>query len=236
MLRALRLVAVLTLALWAVLVSLREDLLGDIAGVFNSIVSIPCDVLRAIWHAITGVVNFFGRLADILGGAWDFMVNGFEWLGDRASWLAGATFQSLGWVIGHWAPGLASWALGKAVGWAQGAVHTVERWVSALVSDALRWARGAINTVEGWARDTFRAVWGEIKKAADWIAQAGGYVFGILAHPTRLVQWILADLVAPLLDYLIQAGAPVFAWILRGFRTVLPELAHTLEDVLAKVL
>lgn len=234
--RTLRLAALVTVGLWALLLTVRSDLLDDVAGVFNTIISIPGDVVRAIYNAIRGVFDFFGRLTDLLGSAWDWMVNGIEWLGSRAGWLAESAWSSLSWAIGTWAPHLAQWAWWKASHYALGLAHDVEQLAKGLVSDAIRFLQGAIRTVEGWARTAFGAVWGEIKKAADWIAQATVYVFGILAHPARLAAWVVDYLVVPLAKFVISNSAPVIRWLARGFLSFAPDIVHTLEDALASIL
>lgn len=215
---------------------LPADILDDVAGVFNTITSIPGAVVRAIYHAIASVFGFFSRIGTVLDAAWDWMVNGFEWLGDRMVWAAGAAFNTISWVVTRWVPMAAHWALGKAVAYAIGAAKAVEHYAAGLVHDAIRFLTGALHTVESWARGAFRLVTGELSKIVKWIAQAGKYVFGILSHPTRLVAWILPDLLVPLIKFVIQSSAPVIRWLIGAFVHLAPELATTLEDAIAKLL
>lgn len=212
------------------------DILDDIAGVFNSITSIPGDVVRSIWNAIKSVFGFFAHLDTILDSAWDWMVHGVEWLGDRAVWLGGAAFNGLTWVVTRWVPMAVHWALGKAVAYTIGAVKLVEHWVTSTVNAVVKFLRGLIHQVETWARDAFRAVTHELGKIIRWIAAAGRYVFGILAHPGRLVAWIMPDLLVPLIKFVIRSSAPVIRWLIGAAVHLLPELATTLEEAIAKIL
>lgn len=214
----------------------RGDILGDIAGVFDTITSIPGAVVRAIYHAIAGVFGFFSRLGTVLDSAWDWMVNGIEWLGDRAVWVAGAAFNTISWLITRWVPMAAHWALGKAVAYAIGAAKAVEHFASSLVHDAIRFLSGVIHTVEQWARAAFRFLTGELGKVLKWIAAAGRYVFGILAHPQRLVAWIIPDLLVPLIKFAITSSAPIIRWLIGATAHLLPELATTLEDAISRIL
>lgn len=230
-------VIVLALVATRVLVSLaRLDIFDWAAGAFNAITSIPGDVVRTIWQAIKGVGDFFGRINELVTSAWDWVVNGVEWLGSRAVWAAGATFNVLTWLTTRWVPMAAHWALGKAVAYAIGAFNQLEKWVTGLLDGAVRWLKGAIRTVEDWAKSAFRFITGELGKVLKWIAAAGGYVFGILAHPDRLVAWIIPDLLVPLIKFIVSNSAPVIRWLIGAFVHLAPELATTLEDALAKIL
>lgn len=232
----LRLAALCLVLARVVVLCMRLDIFDTIAGAFNAITSIPGDVVRTIYNAIKSVWGFFAHVAEVLDSAWDWMVNGVEWLGSRAEWLGGAAFNVLTWLTTRWIPMAAHWALGQAVAYAIGAVKQVERWVSSLVAGAVRILRGLINTVEHWARTAFRAVTGEIGKLITWTVQAGKYVFGILAHPQRLVAWIIPDLLVPLLKFLVSSSAPVVRWLIGAAAHLLPELATTLEDAISKLI
>ena len=236
MLRSLRLLALAAAALWVALLTVRADIFDDIAGAFNTIVSIPATVVRAIYHAIKAVFDFFGHLGTILDAAWDWMVNGIEWLGSRAAWLATSLWADLKWLIESWIPYAIGWVGHWAASFAQKIVHELGRFVVGLVNSAVRFLRGLIHTVEKWAKDAFNLVWGEIKKAASWIAHATFYVFTLLAHPDRLVSWILGHLIVPLVKFIITASAPIIRWLIHGIVRLLPELVHTLEDAIAGIL
>lgn len=231
----LRALLVVGLALRLVVVLSRWDIWDWISGAFGTITSIPGDVVSTIWRAIKGVGDFFGHLNQLVDAAWDWMVNGVEWLGSRAAWAAGAAFNTISWLVTRWVPMAAHWALGKAVAYAIGAVRQLEKWASTLVGDAVRFLRGLIRTVEAWARSAFRFVTGELGKVLKWIAQAGRYVFGILAHPARLVAWIIPDLMVPLLKFLVTRSAPIIRWLIGAFVHLAPELATTLEQAIAKL-
>ncbi len=234
--RQLRLLVLVTAALWVVLLTARADIFDTISGWFNTITSIPGDVVRKIYGAVKGVFDFFSHVGQILDGAWDWMVNGFEWLGDRAAWLAGATFNTARWLLATWIPDAVNWAVGTVGRYALGLVDDLRKWVTARFDDVVRFFRGLIHDVEQWARRTFERIWEEIRKAADWIAKATTLVFGILAHPGRLVDWIIGSLVVPLIKWLIESAAPVIAWLARSIIQLAPTILNTIEHAIADIL
>lgn len=233
MLRGLVLVVVL---FRVVLLVAPADILDTIAGVFNTVTSIPAAAVRAVWHAVKGVWDFFTHLSELLSGAWNWMVNGVEYLGDRAARLGEAAFNGLTWIAVHWVPQAVHWALGKAVAYAIGAVRKAEHWVAGLVADVVRQLLKIVRTVEGWARHAVSVLLRDIRRIGEWIIHATVLVFGILAHPARLVQWILAELLVPLIRYVASRSAPVWRWLLGAMVHLAPEFAHTIEDVLARIL
>ena len=233
MFRALVIVA---LAVRVAVMVLDGDVLDSIAGALNSVISIPGDAIRAVYNAVKSVWDFFGHLTQLVGAAWDWMVNGVEWLGDRAGWLGSSVWGLGKWLIERWVPMAAHWALGQAAALAYGLAKSVENIARGLVSAAVRFLRGLVHTLETWARDAVRFLLGEIGKIGSWIARAGKYVFGLVAHPARLVDWILPALLTPLLKFLIGSSAPVIRWLIGAFVKLAPELASTLEKAVADLL
>lgn len=232
----LRRLLLILLLLRAIVAALDADVFDSIASAFNTITSIPGDVVRTIWGAIKGVGDFFGHLNQLVDSAWNWMVNGVEWLGDRTVWALGSVFTTMSWLVTRWVPMAAHWALGTAVAVAYGLAKQVEHFASSAVHALDRVLTGVIHDLSKWARAAVGFILRELGKAAGWISKATGYVFGILAHPDRLVQWFLAALIVPLIKWLIASSAPVIRWLLGEFVKFTPELAATIEDAISKLI
>ena len=233
MLAGIRLAALATVALVALVRTLRAGLWGDITGFFGGVVSDVTHAIRAVLQAVRSVVNWFGRLGQLADSAWDWMVNGVEWLGDRAARIGESLFNLGKWLIERWVPMAVHWALGQAASLALGLYHTVRNWVTGLVNSVIRWVHGLINTVWSFIRGFWRTVWAAVTKAANWIARATFYVFDLVAHPDRLATWLAGHIVEPVIRWLVNAGEGVLRWIVKQTVSLLGDFAHVLERVFA---
>ena len=236
MIALLRLAVLVTVGLVAILRAGPLSVLDWVAGAFNTITAIPGDVVRLLYRAIRGVFHFASGIFDLVGGAWDWMVNGIEWVGSRAVWAVESTFNGLRWIVTHWVPMAARWALDGAVRFARAGLHDLERWAAGMVRSAVRFLHGLIRTVEHWAQAAIRDVWHTLTAAANWIAHATWYVFDLVAHPGRLAQWVAGSIVQPVLRWLLSSSEGVLKWLVRQLPSATEELAHVLEDVFSSIL
>lgn len=233
MLRTVRLTVLVTVALAALLASLPAGLWDDVTGFFGGLISDVGHVVTAVQRAVRQVIDWFGRLGQLADSAWDWMVNGVEWLGDRAVAVGAGVLHLATWLIERWVPMAAHWALGKAAALALGLYHTVSRWVTGLVNTVIRWVRGLVAELWSFIRGFWRTAWAAITKAANWIARATFYVFGLVAHPDRLAAWIAAHIIEPVVRWLVNAGQGVIRWLVRQTVSLLWDFAHVIERALA---
>lgn len=204
---------------------------GFFTGVGNSIAG----VASSAWGAVKAVFHFFLRLGDLVGGAWDWMVNGIEWLGDRV-WHALVTVGDyLVWTITTAIPEAAKWAFGKAWGLARAGIHFAEHAAAVALHAVTRFLTGLIHTLRSWAEHAFHFVLRIASDAWRWVERAGKWVYNLVSHPARLADWLAGAIVLPILRFLISFGAPVIVWLIKRATSILPAIVHLLEDALARV-
>jgi hypothetical protein len=182
------------------------------------------------------VLAFASGIFALVGGAWDWMVNGVQWIGENLVGAIARTLRLLEWLALHAIPEGLSWALGEAVGFARRAARAVEHAAAAALGAALHFLLGTLNTLKAWALRAVHLVLGIANRAWSWIAHAGARIWNLLSRPERLVGWMLAALVLPLVRFLIESGGVVLRWLLGAFAREAGAFAHMLEDVLSKLI
>lgn len=208
--------------------SLFQDVSGWFSGAVNGVV----DLAKRAWGAIHTVWHIFGYLAALLDSAWNWMVNGVEWLGEQTAQLAESTSAALWHIFTNVIPEAATWALRRAVGWVRAEVGKVEKWARGLFHTVISWATKRINGVWSWITKAIHVVTHDFAQAWDWIVNKGRKAVDLIEHPERLVLSFLGHLVLPLLLWMLKSSAPILVYLLRGFRSHATEFAHTVEDIL----
>lgn len=203
-----------------------------VAGWFEGAVNGVADLAKRAWGAIHTVFHVFGRLAALLGEAWDWMVNGIEWLGSQTAELAESVSAAIWHILTHVIPEAAFWALRRAVGWVRKEAGRIEQWAKGLFHTVITWAARQLHHVWGWITGAIRVVTRDIREAWDWIINKGRRAVDLVMHPDRLVTWILGHLVLPLILWIVRSSAPILVWLLRGFRSHANDFLHTMEDIL----
>ena len=210
--------------------------LKAVGGFFSGAASAIAGGATAVYNAIKLVWHFAAEVFSLVGGAWDWMVNGVGWIGDNLIGFAARVLHGLEWLLLHVIPEGLKWLFAKAVRFTRVAVATVEHALSVALGAAVRWARGALNTLEHWARAAVRWLTRIAGEAWSFVENVGKRIAALVLHPERLVAWILGALVLPLLRFFIEASAPLLVWLFRAFVRESAAFAHTLEDVLSKVI
>jgi phage-related protein len=210
--------------------------LEAIGGFFSGAAEAVAGGAKAVWNAAKSVYLFASSVFDKVGGAWDWMVNGVAWLGDNLIGVAARTLHILEHLFGQVIPEAAAWAIRQAVHWASGAIHAAQHFLEGVVHTLGHFILGVVHTLEHWARDAVRAVWHTLSQAWNFIETVGKRVAAIVLHPERLVAWILPALIEPLLRFLISVSAAIVVWFVRLTVSLLPRIARTLEDALAKLI
>lgn len=211
-------------------------ILEALASVFGAAVHGIADLAAKVWNAIRSVYVFASTVFDLVGTAWDWMINGLGWLGDNIVGLAARVWHLVEHVALVIIPNAVRWALGHAIKWAAAAVAEAKHLLNVAINEARRFLHGLINELRSWAVTAFHFVLGLAHAAGHWISTAGAFLWRVVSRPERLVQWILGALVLPLLRFLIEASAPILALLFRAFRREAVAFAHTLEDVLHRLL
>lgn len=210
-------------------------ILNAIGGLFSGAVKSVEDLASKAWDAVKSVFLFTAGIFDLVGGAWQWMVNGIGWLGDNLIGAAARVLHLLEWLALQALPEGLHWALTKAVGWARTLVHDARTFLEHLIHGLIGWLHGLINTLRKWATDAFRYVWNTLSQAWHFIETAGKRVADLVLHPEKLVKWILAALIWPLVEWMIKESAALIVWLAKRATGVMHDLAHTLEDALSKI-
>lgn len=212
------------------------SIFDDIGHFFSGAISTVGDLASKVWHAIAGVWAFLVRVAGLVTGAWDWMVNGVTWftsqIGDWASWV----YNTIWHILTKTIPDAATWAIRQATKWAANAVHNLRRFLEGVVKNIVKWITGEIHklarTAKHWVSDVIKWVTGPIR----WVLNVGKHVANLVLHPKALAEWIVGALIVPLIMWFLRSSAPVVAWLIKSIVQRDSELAHLIEDVLAKVI
>jgi hypothetical protein len=191
---------------------------------------------EVVWTAVKSVYNFAAGIFSLVGAAWDWMVNGVGWLGDNLIGAAARILHTLEWVTLHMIPRAVAWAIGKAVRWAEHAVKTLEHYLLGALRAAEHWLLGALHTLEHWAKGAINQLWHPVRDLWNWFTKLARHAVDLVLHPDRLAAWLVGALVLPLLKWLLARSAPIIVWLVKGAAGLLPTLARTLEDALAKLI
>lgn len=210
-------------------------LLETVAGWFSSAGNAIAGVANSAYKAVKGVFAFASGIFHDVGGAWDWMVNGLGWLGDNVIGGFARVLHLLEWLALHAIPEGLSWVYTKLYSWARAAIHAAEHALTVALDAVHRVLDTAIHALENWARSAVKWIEGLLLPLWHWVENTAKRAVDLVLHPERLVAWILADLVLPLVKWLIQQSAPIIVWMAKAARSVLPELAHTIEDALEKL-
>jgi hypothetical protein len=212
------------------------SIFDTIGGFFSGVAKGVADLAGKVWNAIRSVWAFLVHIGGILNGAWDWMVNGVSWFTSQASNWAAAVFTTTWHTLTHVIPSAARWAFTQATRWAAGAIHTLGGYLKGLVKNVASWALRELHklsrTAKHWVSDVIKWVTGPIR----WVLNVGRHIANLVLHPKALVQWFLGALIVPLIMWFLRSSAPVLAWLVRSFVARDSEVAHIIEDVLAKVI
>lgn len=211
-------------------------ILEAIGGLFGGAVSGVVDLARKAWDAAKSIYLFASGVFDLVGGAWDWMVNGLGWLGDNLIGSLARLLHLLEWLALHAIPEGLTWAISHAEHWAAGAIHTLGRFLEGLVHTIAHWTLGELRRLWSALTAEARRIWHTLTSVWNWIERTARHAVNLVLHPEALARWILASLVLPLLRFMIEASAPILAWLFKAFRREAVAFAHTLEDVIAKVI
>lgn len=212
--------------------SIFSDAWGILKGAGQSV----ADLAARVYHAIAGAVHFILHLTDLVAGAWDWMIAGADALGAHLIGWADQAYHTIRWLLIQALPDAARWALSKAVGWAKAAVLVVDKAWRATVGKVARAIRSEIAKVVSWARGIVAKILRTLSGVYRWVMAAGRQIEGLVLHPDRLVTWIMPALVLPLVKWLVRKSAPIIVYLVKASQSVMSEVAHSIEDALAKIL
>jgi phage-related protein len=211
-------------------------LLEAIGGLFSSPVKLVEDLAHKAWSGIKSVFIFASSVFDLVGGAWDWMVNGIGWVGNNLIGFAARVLHLLEYAILHLLPDGLKWVYGQAVGWARKAIAVVERALQTALKAAVHWLTGVIRSVENWAKGAVKHVWQTLTGVFNWVERVGKQVGDLVLHPERLAAWLGGHVIEPLVKWMVSNSAGLIVWLFKRALGLLPTLAHTFEEALEKLI
>jgi hypothetical protein len=207
-------------------------ILKALGAFFGGGVKLVEDLAEKTWGAVRSVFLFASGIFGAVGEAWDWMVNGLDWLGEQLISALTASWHLLEWLTLHAIPEALRWAVGLAEHEAAVALHLAREAFDATLGAAVKWARHELDALTSWVTSEARRIWATLSTAWNWIETTGKKVGELWLHPERLADWLVASLVIPLLKFLISTAGAVIVWLFKRAATLMPELASTIEDAL----
>jgi phage-related protein len=205
--------------------SLISGAAGDIKGLING-----------VWQGVKSVYSFIVTITDLVGDAWDWMVNGLSWLGTNILDWAGVVYNLIRWIIVHGLPDAAAYVYTKAVLWAKAAVKDVERALTGLVHTVEHALSSVISDLKRYTIDAVRDVWRTLTDAWNWIEKTGKAAVNLVEHPALLVEHIIAGASEALLKWLLSQLVRLTVWVWKTTISLLGDIAPIVEDALTKVI
>lgn len=211
-------------------------MLNFLNGLWNTVTSAPGVIwgglkgaALALWHFMTGVF-------DNVGSAWDWMVNGVEWLTTNLGGWAAWVFNALRHIFEVTIPNAIATAVSDAAHWAAGAIAAAARAVLRVANEAFSFARQLASAVVAPLAAAFHTAAHTLSIVWSFVTGVGARAVDLVLHPERLLVWIIEGVGVPALVGMIRLLAPVFAAVIRDGEPLAAEIAGALEDVLVKLL
>lgn len=212
------------------------SIFDSVAGWFIKAVNTAGDVLKQVWGAVQTVWEFLVKVSNGEWNAWDWLVNGTEWLGKNIEDWAGSVYGAIGHVLFSVIPEAVKWAYDNTIRWA---AREIAKGINSLLNDLgkLRtWAIGELhkleNTAKSWVNDIIHFVTGPI----NWILHTAVHWVNLLMHPELLAKYLIEHIALPLIVWLIKHTPPLWVLIFKSLDALAPDILAALEDIIEKVL
>lgn len=222
------------LAILATLLAMPASIFDDITKWFSGGIKDVVELAERAYGAIRTVWHVAGRIFELVGEGWDWMVNGIEWLGNNVVNFAGSVYNAIYHVLTSVIPKAIGWALKEAIKWTEKEVGKLTTWVEKRAAAIEKWAVGEFNKLLHTIITDAKNLWNDITKVFNWIDTAGHKVLYYIEHPGALAELLAAHIVWPVIVFIIKGSADIFSLLIRQAATREKEFAHTLEDVLAR--
>src|SRR5271166_5440844 len=209
---------------------------SKVAGFFSGAVSTVVGAAEDAWGAITTVWAFLVQTYHVLSEAWNWVVNGVEFFTRRIESWAAQVFNGIRHILFPVIPNAVSYAIGKAVAWAERELGKLWNTVKAKFAHVIEWVERQLAKLEHLAKGLVAKVIGFVTAPVEWVIHTGTKVANLVLHPEALVKWIIGSLVVPLILWFLRSSVPVLVWLVRSFLTRSHEAETVLEDFISKVI
>lgn len=209
-----------------------EAPVNAVAGAAESVADLAVKVFKGIGR----LWGFLTDTAKALDGAWDWVVHGVEWIGLNLDHLAGETFGWAWGIVTHLIPGIAAWVYNNAIGWAWKELEILAASAEHAVAGAIKWAGKEISYVEKVIAHDVKSVTRWAAGAVHWVEHRAGYVWHLLTHPVALAELLAADIVLPIVKFILKSSAPIVVWLLKSALSKGSAAEHLVEDILHDLL
>lgn len=211
------------------------SIIGDITKIFTGPVEDVVSLANKTWEAIKGIWYAITHPSEMLDAAWNWMVNGTDWIVYQVAVFASHAEtavlhvllttipKAIGWAISEtWK--LAKWEIERAYNELRYVVRIGTNFLLSLIYKVAKDAEGVVRDVVRW-----------VTHAVEWVDKFGAQVWNLLSHPERLVKWIMGSLVGPFVIELARLSVPVLAFLFKSWTRNSSELAHVAEDLITKI-
>lgn len=216
--------------------TLPLSIFGDVSKWFSGAVSTVEGAAKQAWGAIQTVWSFLVSIGKLAYDAWEWMVNGVEWLGKTLDDYAGAVYDAIGHVLFTVIPHAVEYAVKEAIAWAGRAIRDVSTWVKHAVSNTVKWAEGEFNKLEHLITSKVAAVIRWVTGPINWVLKEGKRIGELVLNPTALAEYLVGHIALPLVKWFIHNSPPLVLLIVRAIDKSGPEIASAIEDLVEKVI
>jgi phage-related protein len=211
-------------------------LLEAIGGLLTGAAGDIKTLINGLWQGIKAVYSFTTTILDLVGDAWDWMVNGLAWLAENIISVVLTVYNLLLWIIEHGLPEAITYIYTKAVTWAKTAVKDAERALTSLIHAVGHDIRTLVADLKRYTLDAVKDVWRTLTTVWSWVEHEGKTAVNLVLHPALLVEHIVTGASEALLKWLLEQTVKLTVWGWKTTVSLLGEVAPVIEDALAKLI
>lgn len=211
------------------------SIFDTVAGWFEHPITTAVDAVKAAWGAVQTVWEFLVKVSNGEWNAWDWLVNGTEWLGKNLEDWAGDVYSVIGHALTSVIPDAAKWALSQATKWAASEIDKLTKWVTNEYHSVTKWAASELSKLEHLIEARVKAVLHFVTGPIEWVIHTAYHAVELVLHPELLAKYLVEHIALPLVRWLLKETGALSILIFKAFESLAPEILIMLEDVIDKV-
>jgi hypothetical protein len=114
---------------------------------------------------------------------------------------------------------------------------SVLSWAEREFDYVIHYAEHLVDNARSWViNDIWNPLYHDVRVSLDWIGHEGAFVYGLLTHPDKLTELLIAYIWKYWLTLFRTYSKPLIAYMMASWRSVLPDIVSILEDIISSQL
>jgi len=192
---------------------LWHDVVSLVTTVYNDIVGSIGDVIRYADGIYDDLVTLSRNVADFVDREYDAFV----------AWVRNE-FNDIVKSLEHDISDVENYA------------EDVYHWALTQLDTIAKYAYGIIDNVTKWViSDIWDPLYNNISGALSWIGNEGAYLYDLVSHPDKLVDFIISYIWSAWLSLFRQYAPQLISYVLSNWQATIPDIASVLEDIISSL-